>query len=416
MPQQPKPFSVSTNTGRPQVLVTVSGADKPGITSSLTQILAENGAKIRDIGQAVIHRLLSLFILFEITDEDAQSQTILKDLLFKANELGLKLEFQVLDAEKNDKASYVKGTHRYAVTLMGQFVTATALHHVTSALAKYSLNIDTIQRLSESEFNCVELLASTNQPIDSHKLRTDLLKIAKDERVDIALQNEGLFRRVKRLVVLDMDSTLIENEVIDEFARQKGVYSEVSALTHRAMNGALNFDESLRQRCEKLKGLTKQDIAEVVKRLKLTEGAKELIIVLRKLGYKTAIISGGFSVIADYFKEYLGIDYAYANQMEFIDNKFTGRIIPPVVNAQRKADLLDVISQQERIGLDQVIAIGDGANDLLMLEKAGLGIAFNAKQVVSDQAEFSLNQRNLRTILHLLGISSQDLKQVLDSL
>jgi phosphoserine phosphatase len=241
------------------------------------------------------------------------------------------------------------------------------------------------------------------------KMKKELLGIAKKLSVDIALQAEGLYRRAKRLIVFDMDSTLIQSEVIDELARHKGVYNEVAAITHAAMNGKMDFDESLKKRVAKLKGMSQADLLEVFQKVELTPGAEDLLRVLKKLGYKIGLISGGFSFVAERLKTKLGIDYVYANNLESKDGLLTGNVIPPIVNAQRKADLLDVIAQQEQVELDQVIAIGDGANDLPMLEKAGLGIAFNAKPTVREKADLSINQKNLKAVLYLLGLEERDL-------
>ncbi len=402
----------SSPTSKSVVLITVSGQDAPGITSELTGILSQGKLSILDIGQAVIHGLLSLSILFEM-GSDKEDKTIIKDLLFKAHELGMKLEFRVMTSQLLEKTQSRAKAYRYAVTLIAPQITATALHEVTAAMAKYRVNIDEIERLSEGEFGCVELLVSSSEEIDRRALKKELLEIANQQRVDIALQAEGLYRRSKRLVVFDMDSTLIQNEVIDEFARECGRYEEVSEVTHAAMKGKMEFDESLRLRVEKLKGLSTAQIDAVFSRIELTHGAADLIRVLKKLGYKTALISGGFACIADRFKEKLGIDYAYANVLEMHQGKATGKVLPPIVNAQRKADLLELIAQQENIHADQVIAIGDGANDIPMLERAGLGIAFNAKPLVREHADFSINQKNLRSILYLMGISGRDLNEVL---
>jgi phosphoserine phosphatase len=398
---------------RSVVLITVSGPDAPGITSSLTGILAQGDVQILDIGQAVIHHQLSLSILFEIEAERNDANSVIKDLLFKATELGMRLKFRVLEPSVAREGPLAPKAFRYAITLIADRIGAHALHEVTSVVARYGLNIDEIVRLSEGQFGCVELQTSAARALDQRALKKELLTIAKRGGVDIALQSEGLFRRAKRMVVFDMDSTLIQGEVIDEFARELGVFDQVAEITERAMQGKMPFDESLRLRCEKLKGLSTDDIERVASRIQLTPGAEDLMRVLRSLGYKTALISGGFMVVAERFKERLGIDYAYANVLEMDRGRATGRVIPPIVNAQRKADLLDVIAQNERIHLDQVIAVGDGANDLLMLEKAGLGIAFNAKPTVREKAEFALNQKNLRSILHLLGFSGRDLAEVL---
>lgn len=394
------------------VLVTVSGPDHPGITSELTGILAHGKVTIVDIGQAVIHNLLSLSILFELGSKESQDKTIIKDLLFKATEMGLKLEFRVI-SEDDVPTRRRDATYRYALTLMADQVSAQALHEVAAAIAHYRLNIDTIERLSDGEFGCVELLLSSTTELNRAAMKKDLLEIAVKQHVDIALQAEGLYRRAKRLVVMDMDSTLIQSEVIDELAREKGAYEKVSHITEEAMKGNLDYSESLRQRCELLKGLSQADIEKVAQRIELTPGAEDLILVLKKLGYKVALISGGFTVVAERFRERLGIDFIYGNHLEIRDGAATGKVTPPIVDAQRKADLLEVIAQKEGIHLDQVIAIGDGANDVPMLQKAGLGIAFNAKPAVRDQADMSINRKNLTSILYLLGISGRDSSELL---
>jgi phosphoserine phosphatase len=408
---------------QPIVLVTVSGKDTPGITSELTGILSQAeatlGAKIRilDIGQAVMHRLLSLSILFEFDApgkiRDTAQKTLLKELLFKASELGLKLEYQLMDAKDPLLKPKGKKPCHYAVTLIAASVSAQALHQVTAVLARFCVNIDIIKRLSEDEFSCVELIVSSPEEIDQSALKKELLAIAKQLEVDIALQTEGLYRRAKRLVVFDMDSTLIQGEVIDELAREHGVYDEVAAITHQAMNGRMNFDESLRLRCEKLKGLSDSELNTVLKKIQLTPGVEDVIHVVKKLGYKIALISGGFTFVADHFKKKLGLDFAYANTLEHHDGILSGRVIPPVVNAQRKADILELIAQQEKIELDQVIAIGDGANDLPMLERAGLGIAFNAKPMVREKADLALSQQNLRSLLYLLGLNGREVNEAI---
>lgn len=397
---------------RPVVLIHISGKDQPGITADLTKILMESGAQILDMGQAVIHGLLSLSILFEVLGGDPQAP--LKDLLFRANALGLRLDFKIFPYEEASRDHFEKTPSRYALTLIGDRLSAKTVHEATQILARYQMNIDRIQKLSEEEFQCIELLVSSVKALESESMKRDLLQIAQKERVDIALQSEGLFRRSKRLIAMDMDSTLIQNEVIDELARENGVFEEVSKITLAAMRGEIAFDESLTRRCTLLKGLRKKNLEAVYDRLQMTTGAQLLVDTCKKLGYRFALLSGGFSFFADRMKDRLGLDYAFANQLEWKDETLTGKVLPPVLNAQRKADLLEVICHQENIPLDQTIAIGDGANDILMLEKAGLGIAFNAKPSVSEKADFSLTQKSLRTVLYLLGISGNELKSILE--
>ncbi len=400
------------NTTGELILMTVSGRDRPGITSGLTGVLADQGVKILDVSQAVIHRLLSLSLLYEVKTP-AQEKLVQKELQAFATQMDLTIDCQPWNTSANDAAAAAGKTQHYAVTLIADELSARALHAVTQAMARFGLNIDSIKRLSEGGFSCVEMMVSCNCEIELKSVKKELLAIAREQGADIALQAEGLFRRAKRLVVLDMDSTLIQSEVIDELARENGVYDEVAAITHSAMSGKMDYDESLRQRCAKLKGLKSADLERVFSRIELTPGAADLVRVLKRLGYKIAILSGGFSFVADRLRDQLGIDFAYSNLLEMKDGAVTGEVRPPIVNAQRKADLLDVIAQQERIDLDQVIAIGDGANDLLMLAKAGLGIAFNAKPAVREQADTALSQKNMRSILYLLGLSGRDIARVM---
>ena len=391
------------------ILLTASGRDARGITSEFTKILADYQADIVDIGQAVLQGLLSLSIVYKL-DPSSSSSSIEKSLSEKARELELKIEFKKLELP----STHIQppSSYRYVISLIADQITASALHQVTQTIAHANLNIETIEKLSEGDFGCVEMIASTELGLDEHALKIELLKLARNLKIDIALQAEGLFRRSKRLIVFDMDSTLIQGEVIDELAREHGVYDEVAAITHQAMQGQLDFNESLKRRVEKLKGLSSKKMKNVSARIQLTPGADELISTLKQLGYKVALISGGFTWVANQLRDQLGIDYSYANTLEIKDEVLTGKVIPPIVNAQRKAELLEEIAKKEGIHLDQVIAIGDGANDLLMLEKAGLGIAFNAKPIVCEKADTALSQKSLRSVLYLLGLSGRDLADI----
>ncbi len=393
------------------ILATITGRDKPGITSAMTKILADSQVTIIDIGQAVIHELLSLSILFCLQEHGKKEKAVLKDLLFEANELGMKLDFQVLSESEIPQRHLGEKFTRYVVTILAERIGADALHAVTEIVSQHGFNIDTIQRLSEGEFACVEMIISSNQDLSKGNLKKDLLEISFRSQVDVALQEDGPFRRMKRLIAFDMDSTLIQNEIIDELARERGVFEQVSEITESAMQGKLDFQESLRQRVALLKGLTPEDLKNVAARIQITPGAKELTLMLKKLGYKIALISGGFTHFAERLRSELHLDYVYANELEMDKGVATGVVKAPIVDAQRKADLLEVIAQNERISLDQVIAVGDGANDLKMLEKAGLGIAFNAKAMVRERADLSYNQKNLRSIMHLLGFRTAEINR-----
>lgn len=421
------------------LLFNISGKDAPGISAEVTRILAASQAEVIDIAQAVIHGLLSLSLLVEVPGEGPEKSSapkstqsplqdnhtslkdaLIKDLLFAAHRLHLQVESREVSKEERENllrhGRETLASHRYAITLISDRVTAESLHQVTRAAAQQGLNIDSIRKLSEGDFGAVEMLLSTSRDLDEPAFRKQLLWIARQVGVDIGLQQEGLFRRAKRLVVLDMDSTLIQAEVIDELARDHGVYEKVAAITHEAMSGGIPFDESLRRRVALLAGLPVSRLAHVLSRIPLTPGATELISTLKQLGYKTALISGGFTFVADALKSRLGIDEAFANELEVADGKLTGRTRGPIINAEKKAELLELLAHQNQIRLDQVVAVGDGANDLLMLEKAGLGIAFNAKPLVTEKADLAIHQKNLRSILYLLGLTGRDLNSLgLDS-
>lgn len=393
-----------------QVVVMVTGRDAPGITSGLTDILNREGVKLLDIEQAVTHGLLSLSMLIEFSGEvEVGDKEILKDLLFKAKELGIDLDFFVVEGDTPLRST----SHQFAITLMSDDLQARHVAAISAVLAKRKVNIDSIRKLNEGGLFCLELITYTNSRIDVSALKDDLLKVAsRFPRLDIAVQRENLYRRSKRLVVMDMDSTLIQIEVIDELAKLAGVGDQVSQITERAMRGEMDFDESLKARVGLLKGLPETKMRELSNQIPLTPGAEVLIKTLKRLGYKIALISGGFSYFGDKLKEDLELDYVYTNVLEIKDGKVTGRTVGDTINAQRKADLLEHIAKLEKVSIESVIAIGDGANDVLMLKKAGLGIAFNAKKKTREAASAAINQKTLASILYLLGITDKDIEEV----
>ena len=397
-------FSPPAN--RSHVIVTVSGPDRPGITARLTAILAQSGASLIDIEQVVIQRQLSLGMLIGIHEDD---RGVLKELLFAAKELGMGLEFMPVD---NFKPNTPKA-ERYVVTAIGKSLGAPEMHALATMLAEHKANIAKISRLSLGNLRSIEVHVDLSSQDSAAPLKEALLRLAMRSSFDIALQREGVFRRSKRMVVMDMDSTLIQIEIIDELARAHGVRDQVAAVTERAMQGEMDYDESLRRRLSLLAGLDVSVLKRLASELPLTEGAETLMRALKRLGYRTAVISGGFSIAAESLKAQLGIDYAYSNTLEVKDGKLTGKVVGPIVNAARKAELLDTIAQSEGILLDQVIAVGDGANDLLMLEKAGLGIAFRAKPKLRAAADTSISAGGLDSILYLLGFNAQEVEEVL---
>jgi phosphoserine phosphatase len=391
-------------TSQNRILITVTGRDQTGITAALSAILSGQGAVLHDIEQVVVQGQLTLCLLVGLSERE-----MLKDLLFAAKELGLSLDFKPVD---DAPAGRPVGGHRYVITAIGRTLGAEHIHAIAATLAGEGANIEKISRLSEGTLASVEvhcLLPDSRDPIE---LRRALLAAGLQHSFDVALQRESLYRRSKRLVVMDMDSTLIRIEVIDELARHAGVMSEVAKITERAMAGEMDYDESLRQRVGLLKGLPIKVLQGIAAELPLNEGAETLIRTLKRLGYRIAVISGGFSVATEALKRRLDIDYAYSNTLEVADGKLTGRVVGSIVNGPRKAELLETIAQAEGVLLDQVIAVGDGANDLLMLERAGLGIAFHAKPKLRDAADTAISGAGLDAILYLLGISGRELQEI----
>jgi phosphoserine phosphatase len=390
-----------------RVLVTVTGPDRTGVTATLTGILAEQGASLFDIEQVVVQGQLTLCLLVGIPG----NRDVLKDLLFASKQLGMDLDFKPVVASEKPAPDSIDGG-RYVITAIAPVLGPQHLHAIASTLAAEGANIEKIGRLSDETLASVEIQAYLPAGRDAELLKKTLLRVATNAGFDVSLQRESLYRRSKRLVVMDMDSTLIRIEVIDELARAAGVGSEVSKITERAMQGEMDYDESLRQRVGLLKGLPVAVLDQIAADLPLTEGAETLVRVLKRLGYRIAVISGGFSRAAEALKRRLDLDFAYSNNLEVAGGKLTGRVVGPIVNAQRKAELLETIAQAEGVLLDQVIAVGDGANDALMLEKAGLGIAFHAKAKLREQADTSLTSSGLDAILYLLGISARELQEV----
>ena len=396
------------------VLINIAGDDKPGLTSSITQILAGYDVNILDIGQAVIHDTLSLGILVEVP-ATSESSPVLKDILFRTHQLNLTVRFTPIDEDSYGQWVMGQGKPRYIITLLARMITAEHLGAVTAVVSDNALNIDRIDRLSgrvplegvqQQTKACVEF--SVRGTLNNGtRFRSALMELASDFDIDIAFQEDNMFRRNRRLVAFDMDSTLIEAEVIDELAKAAGVGDQVAAITERAMAGELDFTESFTARVALLKGLDERVLEQIAADLPITEGAEKLVSTLKRLGYKTAILSGGFTYFGQYLQNRLGIDYVYANELEIVDGKVTGNVTGTVVDGARKAELLQEIANQEQISLEQVIAVGDGANDLPMLSVAGLGIAFRAKPIVKESAKQSISTLGLDGILYLLGIGDR---------
>lgn len=397
------------------ILINVSGQDKPGLTSSLMSILSEYNVGILDIGQAMIHDTLSLGMLVEIPDHEKLSP-VLKDVLFHIHHLDMRVRFTPISEDQYER--WVRGEEqpRYIITLLGRRITAEQISRIARVISENDLNIEDIVRLSgraplhkggENSRACIEL-SLRGQPLDLDAMKQAFMGISQELGVDISFQEDNVFRRNRRLVVFDMDSTLIQQEVIDELAKRAGVGEEVSGVTEQAMRGELDFRESLRKRVALLAGLDESVLAETAAELSLTEGAERLIRTLKTFGYKTGILSGGFGYFGRYLKERLGVDYVFANELEIENGKLTGRVAGDIVDGERKARLLREIADKEGLNLEQVIAVGDGANDLPMLRIAGLGIAFHAKPLVKRSARQSISTLGLDGILYLIGVKDTD--------
>lgn len=398
------------------ILIHFSGKDKPGLMTSLTAILAEFQACVLDIGQAVVHETLALGLLVETSGEDLIS---LKDaLVAKSVELELQIRFTPIPRESLETWIASQGKNRYIITLLGRAISAQNLSQVSAIIASSNLNIDRIERLSgrlslalhtPSAKACVELRISGKTSSET-EMRAEFLVLAQQCNIDIAFQRESIYRRNRRLFAFDMDSTLIQGEVIDELAVIAGVADQVKAITAAAMRGEIEFKESFARRVSLLRGLPEKRVQELLQSIPLVEGAEHLIATLKMLGYKTAILSGGFNFFARHLQSKLGIDYVFANDLDIVDGVVSGQVTTEIVDGAKKADLLQHIARKENISLEQVVAVGDGANDLPMLGIAGMGIAFRAKPLVRQSANHAVSVLGLDGLLYLIGVRDRDLE------
>lgn len=396
-------------------LLTINGNDHPGVTAAFTGTLSQHGVNVLDIGQAVIHDRLNLGLLIEIPDT-SESGAVMKELLFLAHSQRLEINFTPV--AENDYEHWVgsQGRPRFIVTLLGRKLSAANISHVAEVVARHGLNIDSITRLSGRfslrEHNprrraCVEF-SIRGDTENLEQLRHDLLAITRDDEVDVAFQADDIYRRNRRLIVFDMDSTLIQCEVIDELARAAGVGDKVAAITEAAMRGEIPFNESFERRLATLEGLDESVLAGIARSLPITEGAERLISNLKRLGYRVGILSGGFTYFANHLKQRFGVDCVSANELDIVDGRLTGKVKGEIVNGEKKAELLRAMAADLGVDMRQTIAVGDGANDLPMLSIAGLGVAFHAKPLVRENARHAISTLGLDGILYLLGVRDRE--------
>lgn len=398
-------------------LIRITGIDRPGLTASITEILSKYDVAILDIGQADIHQTLSLGILFK--SKETESGNIMKELLFKSSELGVNIRFYPVSVEEYENWVSMQGKNRYIITILGRRLTAKQIAAATKIIADQGLNIDSIKRLTgrvpldeekASVRACIEF--SVRGTLKNRvEMQRSLMKLSSEMGMDFSLQLDNMYRRMRRLICFDMDSTLIQTECIDELAERAGVGEQVKAITERAMRGEIDFKESFTERVALLKGLDESVMKEIAETLPITEGMERLMFVLKHYGYKIAILSGGFTYFGEHLKRKFGIDYVYANELEIVDGKLTGRYLGEIVDGKRKAELLRLLAQVEKVDIAQTIAVGDGANDLPMLSTAGLGIAFHAKPKVVENAEQSINTIGLDGVLYFLGFKDSYLDE-----
>jgi phosphoserine phosphatase len=385
------------------VMVTVSGPDQPGITAAFSKILVDNHVEVVDIEQASLQDFLGLSFLLDMSEAKQSKDGVLKDLLFEASRLRLTLNFRLF-SEKEMKARNNKNL--FILTYFGD---TRALSELSNILGEENANIEMISNLTRHCASCVELTINVNEVMNLGRLKAKVLAKSHELNIDLALQKMEAYRKNKRLVFFDMDSTLVDMEIIDEMAQRAGVFKEVARITEKARRGDIDFEEALIQRVALLKGLKVEELEKIRNEMKLSEGAEDLVETLKRLGYKLGLVSGGFDYFSDFLREKLGLDFSYANQLEIKNGALTGKVLGKIVDNTYKAKIVHMVASREGVLLDQTVAIGDGANDVLMLGQAGLGIAYNAKERLMRAANMSLGQARLKNILYILGLSEEEM-------
>ncbi len=393
--------------GKNLLMVNVSGQDRPGITATLVRVLMEHNVEVVDIEQASLQNLLGLYLLLDLSKASDSKDSVIKDLLFEASKLNLTLNFRFFSPNE------VLALNQRNLYVLTHFGGTHALAELSRILGEENVNIEMISSLAHHDALSVEMILNVNSASSLSRLKQQIMVKSHELNIDLALQKMEAYRKNKRLIFFDMDSTLVDMEITDEMARRAGVYREVSRITEKAMRGDFDFEESLIQRVALIKGLTVSELTEIRNNMRLSQGVEELTTTLRWLGYKLGVITGGFDFFSDYLKEKLGFDFAFANKLEIKNGVLTGRIVGPIIDAAQKARIVNQTSCDQGILLDQTVVVGDGANDALMLGQAGLGIAYNAKKGVDRAANVSLGRSRLKNILYLLGVTEEDIKEAL---
>jgi phosphoserine phosphatase len=387
------------------LMVTISGPDRPGITAALTQVLIKHNVEIVDIEQASLQKLLGLYFLLDLGEVNESKDSVIKDLLFEASQLNLNLNFKLFSPSELEAISQ---RNLYVLTHFGG---TRALAELSNILSEENVNIETMASLKHHGARSVEMVINVNAVQNLSRLKQRIMVKSRELNRDLALQKMEAYRKNKRLIFFDMDSTLVDMEIIDEMAHRAGVYQEVARITEKTMRGDFDFEESLIQRVALLKGLAIDELSEIRDNVRLSEGVEELVATLKWLGYKMGVITGGFDFFSDYLKEKLGFDFAQANRLEIKKGALTGRVVGKVIDAAEKARIVNQTACDNGIILDQTVVVGDGANDALMLGQAGLGIAYNAKKGLDRVANASLGRARLTHIFHLLGITEEDISE-----
>ncbi|MDQ1335061.1 MAG: Phosphoserine phosphatase [Thermodesulfobacteriota bacterium] len=389
------------------LMVTVSGPDRSGITATLTGVLIKHGAEVVDIEQASLQNQLGLYFLLDLSRAETGEDSVIKDLLFEASKLQLTLNFRLFS---EGEIRVVSARNLFVLTHFGS---TQGLYEFSKILGEERANIETISTVTHHGETSMEMIINVNEAPNLGRLKERIMLMSRNLGIDLALQKMEAYRKNKRLIFFDMDSTLVDMEVIDEMARRGGVYNEVSRITEKAMRGEFDFEESLRQRVALLKGLTVDDLNEIKSHIPLSDGVEELVTTLKWLGYKLGVVTGGFDFFADHLKEQLGFHFCYSNRLEIKDGVLTGRVAGEIIDSARKARIVNQTACNEKILLDQTVVVGDGANDALMLGQAGLSIAYNAKKGLERSAGASIGKSRMKNILHFLGITEEDITEAL---